>query len=47
MGILTTVMEIAGAACIAVAGFLIMPAVGFALTGCALIGFGWLMGRDV
>lgn len=46
MGIVTTVMEIAGVACVAVAGFLVLPALGFALTGLGLLALGWAMGRN-
>lgn len=42
MGIVTTVLEIAGAAALVAAGFLILPAVGFAVLGLSLIAIGYL-----
>jgi len=43
---LTTAAELAGAASISVAGFLIAAPVGFAVGGVLLIGIGYLGGGD-
>lgn len=43
---LTTAAEAVGAGCLVTAGFLIVPALGLALLGAALIAAGYFMGRD-
>jgi len=46
VGIFTTALEVVGIAAIAVAGFLVAPALGFLAVGVCLIGLGWLLGRN-
>jgi membrane protein DedA with SNARE-associated domain len=45
VGIFTTALEVAGIAALAVAGFLVAPALGCLAVGVCLIGLGWLLGR--
>lgn len=46
MNLVTTALEVVGMACLAVAGFLVAPALGMAAIGVACVVVGYTLGRE-